>query len=218
MYKRFDNTDFDTMSEHEILEMLLYYVIPQRNTNDIAHKLLDRFGSLAGVLAAPAASLAMMDNMGEAAARYLRLWGKTFDRITGGKIKKPCRLNKNTAEKYFKELFRGKTHEVVYMICLDPTDKIIAHEKISEGSFESAEIDASKAAKFAIANNSAQVVFVHNHPSGVCEASEADLEVTKMLERAFFVMGIRMRDHVIYTEKKCVSIMDQYHIRRNMKK
>ncbi len=217
MYEKYDEAPFESFPDHEILEMLLFYVIPQMNTNNIAHTLLDRFGSLKAVLNAPVCELECVHRMGRSAARYLNMWSKTFDRITKAesKSKLPKKLNHDTAVEFFKCLFEGKTREEVYMICLDPTDNILLCEKVSEGSFESARIDAPKAARAALNCDSKKVVFAHNHPSGIFEASNADINTTRMLEGAFFIMGIDLRDHVIYTKDRCVSIMNEYHIRRD---
>ena len=215
MRERYDMVNFKDFQEHEILEMLLFYVIPQRNTNDIAHILIKKFHTVKGVLNAPPEELERIGHIGPAAVRYIKLWANVFERVKKSETELPQKLTPRNAEQYFAHLFEGKKREEVYMICLDPQDNILACEKISEGSFETAEIDPANAARIAISYDSAQVVFAHNHPSGISDASEADITVTKLLEGAFFIMGIRLRDHIIFTENKCVSIMNEYHIRRS---
>ena len=213
MYKRYDRSEIKDFEKHEVLEMLLFYAIPRKNTNPIAHRLIKEFGSLEEVLKAPPHRLMQVNGVGPAVARYFRLWREVFSAPEWNEP--PKKLTDKTATAYFKALFKGETREVFYMICLDPKDNILACEKISEGTFESTTIDQSKVARLALKYDSAQVVFAHNHPSGVDKASGADINVTEVLEGVLFTFGIRVRDHIIYTDKRCVSILGECNLRRD---
>lgn len=213
MLEKFDQTDFDGIPDHEVLEMLLFYVVPQRNTNDIAHTLLDDFGSLKNVLSAPPERLMRVKHIGPAAARYLSMWGKTFNRIRKDAGKPPKKLTRTTLKPYLTELFKDEVREAFYVICLDSNGVILGKRRLSEGSFECVDIDPSKAVRAALDYGSPQVVFAHNHPSGICVASDGDIQATRVLDKAMRFMGIHMRDHIIYTEDKCVSIVDNYDAR-----
>ena len=217
MLGKYDKSPFDSFSDHEVLEMILFYVIPQRNTNDIAHQLLREFGSLKNVLSAPPERLMRTNNIGPAAARYLSLWGKTFDRMNERIKKSPEKLTRNNLKRYFKKLFKDEIHEAFYIICLDSDDVVLGYRRLSEGSFESVDIDPAKAVRAALDYGSPQVVFAHNHPSGIDEASNADIQVTKLLNDAMRFMGIHMRDHIIFTGEKCVSIVDKYDLHKDIR-
>ncbi|MCD8390714.1 MAG: hypothetical protein LUD03_02605 [Firmicutes bacterium] len=211
MYARYDQMKFEGFNDHEVLEMLLFYVIKMRNTNDIAHALLNRFGSLEGVLNASAEKLVKVENVGYETARYLNMWGNAFKR--SDYVKPPKNFRGDAAEKFLINLFKGKQREEMYIICLDPRDNILNCRMLDSGSFESAGIDVGKAIRTAIDYDSAQVVFAHNHPSGITVASNADINVTSILLSAMNLVGIRMRDHIIVAGEKCVSITREYNIK-----
>ena len=209
----YDEAQLTGAQDYKVLEMLLFYVIPQKDTKPTAKKLLKQFGSLQNVLKAPQEKLTRIEGVGEKTARYLNLLGKTFEHIN--KPKAPNKLTEETIGGFLRDLFRDAVCEEVYIICLDSQDNIIGWEKLSEGSFESAHFDPAKAAKVALDYNSPQVVFAHNHPSGICEASGADIKVTELLEGALFIMGIKMRDHLIFAGDKYISIVDNYTLRKD---
>lgn len=215
MFDKYDQSSFESFPDHEVLEMLLFYVIPQRNTNDIAHELLRDFGTLKNVLSAPPERLMRVKNVGPKTARYLNLWGNTLNKIILDMKKLPPKLTQNNLQSYFKKLFKDEIREAFYVICLGSDDTVLGFRRLSEGSFESVEIDPSKAVRAALDYGSPQVVFAHNHPSGICEASEADIQVTKTLDSAMQFMGIHMRDHIIFAGDECVSIVEKYGLRKN---
>ena len=213
MREKYDEGRLASFKDHEVLEMLLFYVIPQKNTNPTAHNLIERFGSLQSVLKAPPERLAKVDGVGDKTARYISLLGKTFEYINTPK--RPKKLTKETALPLLKNLFSDAVREEVYIICLDSKDNILGCEKLSEGSFESTDFDPAKAARVALNYDSAQVVFAHNHPSGICKASGADVKVTELLEGALFMMGIKMRDHLIFAGDTYISIVENHTLRKD---
>ena len=209
----FDEAQLKGAQDYKVLEMLLFYVIPQKDTKPAAKNLLKEFKSLQNVLKAPQKSLMRIDGIGEKAARYLNLLGETFEHLI--KTKAPARLTDETTGPFLEELFRNAVCEEVYIICLDSQDNILGWEKLSEGNFESAEFDASKAVKVAIKYKSSQIVFAHNHPNGICEASGADIKVTELLDGTMYMVGIKMRDHLVFAGGKYISIMEKYKLRRD---
>lgn len=206
MFARYDMTRFNGFEDHEVLEMLLFYVIKLKNTNDIAHSLLNRFGSLEGVLNAPPEKLMKIENIGRETARYLNMWGDAFNR--SDYVKQPKLFRGKAAKEFLINLYKGKKREEMYMICLDPKDNILNCQMITNGSFERIGIDLGKAIKIALDYDSAQVVFVHNHPSGNAQPSPEDIAITSTLTSAMALVDIRMRDHIVVAGSKCVSIMD----------
>ena len=213
VYKKYDKSGFEHFQEHEILEMLLFYAIPRTNTNPVAHRLIDEFGSLGNVLKAQPKELMKVKGVGPAVVRYFKVWREIFN--TPDWSEPPQKLTEDTAEQYLKKLFRNATREEFYIICLDPQDNILGCEKLSEGSFESSEVDPAKAARVALSYDCAKVVFAHNHPSGICEASGADIKATELLEGTLFMMGIRVRDHLIFAGEKYISIMETCKLRKD---
>ena len=213
VYKKYDKSGFKHFQEHEVLEMLLFYAIPRSNTNPLAHRLINEFGSLREVLKASPEELMKVKGVGPAVVRYFKVWREIFN--TPDWSEPPEKLTEETADEYLRKLFQGEMREVFYIICLDPKDNVLCREKLSEGSFESANIDPAKAVHIALKHDSAKVVFAHNHPSGICEASDPDIQVTELLEGILFPFGIKVRDHLIYTETRTVSIMKEYKLRKD---
>lgn len=213
MKERYDKTHLAGFAEHEIVEMLLFYAIRQGNTNGIAHDLLKKFGTIKNILHTPAERLMQVKGVGAESARLLTMLGEVYDMLD--KEPEPVTLTSDNAHKFFTRLFRKESKEVFYIVCLDPRDRILTCRKLSEGQFDSVSMDVSEVVKTALDFNSSQVVFAHNHPSGIAVASDADIVVTKSMETVLNTFGIKMRDHIIVAGDKCVSVMAQYKRRRD---
>ena len=131
MRRRFAQTGLSGFADHEALELLLFYAIPRRDTNPLAHRLLERYGSLEGVFTAPAEDLEKVEGMGESAALLLRLVPllaeKSRERTDG-----PVILNSTErAGEYLLRRFDGKKNELVYELCLDRKGKLLACKLLS---------------------------------------------------------------------------------------
>lgn len=207
MREDFRKTGFKPWQPHIVLEFLLYYAIPRRNTNDIAHELINKCGGFMNVFSASREQLMSVDHVGEAAADYIMMLGEFMEYCNEMRIKnKEFVLDSRTCEEYFINLFDGKKQEYFYMICLDAKNRIIHQDMLFEGSIESTEIDAGKIVRIAVNSKAACVVFAHNHPSGVAKPSYADVEATQIIEKKLRVVDIGLLDHIIVADKKCVSM------------
>ncbi len=214
VFAKFDENGFNGMNEHEILEMLLFYGIPRVDTNEIAHNLLNEFGPTIGdVLHTPKNKLKKVKGIADNSARFLNVLGAMYDHIL--KAVPKTKLTPETSAGIFREIFDGKFREEFYIICLNPKNEILCIKKLTQGSFETTEIDIANAIRTALAYDSAKVVFAHNHPSGITRASNADITVTSMLEGAMHLIGVKMLDHIIYADGECISITKNYSIRKD---
>lgn len=186
----------DTLPDHEILELLLFNVIPRKNTNPIAHRLCRRFGSLRGVLEADMQELMKVDGVGESTAFFLTqlpyLW-------------KRCEMNEkaegvllDTVSKigeYLASIFRGETVEVVYLLMLDNRARLIGCERLFEGTVTACETDARRIAEIALSNRAPRIVLAHNHPGGTAEPSDSDVSTTRYLRRVFSGIDLILEEH-----------------------
>lgn len=211
MKARYDKTHLDGFSEHEILEMLLFYSIRQSDTNATAHELLKRFDSIRNVINAPAERLMQVKGVGAESARMLKMLGDVYEFI--GHEKEPIVLTQQNSYEYFMRLFRGKKKETFFIICLDARDRILTCKQLSEGLFNSVEIECRDVAQIALDFSSPQVVLAHNHPSGIAIASDNDIALTRALDTILHTLGVKLRDHIIVAGDKCVSIKNDYHLR-----
>lgn len=208
MRKRYLETGFDSFQNHEILEMLLYNCYTRRNTNDIAHKLLDTFGSISAVLEAPVDSL-VKAGLSENVAVFLHM------------IPDVCRVyyddRNNSSRKiikhehicdYFVSKFIGRIDETVYLLLLDSKEKEIFCGVVSTGSSVSSDVPVRKIVDLSLRYNASYAIIAHNHPSGVAFPSKEDVAVTKLLRSTLATVGVNLVDHVIVADEESVSLRD----------
>ena len=207
----FERGGFAKWHDHKVLEYLLHRVIRRTDTNETAHNLINECGGFAEVFRAPKEKLTDIMGVGEETALYIRELGE-FLRYYNGMRYDVNRLvlDSDSCEKYLLNLFDGVERENFYIICLDAQNRIIYKRRMFEGSFESMDIDITQLVRVAVKCDASYVVLSHNHPSGIAVASNADITATRTIERALGLAGIRLLDHIIVADGKCVSIKNEY--------
>ena len=211
--QRFLESGLDGFTQIQALELLLFYCIPRRDTNPIAHALLDRFGSLSQVLEAPAEELCKVPGIGENAAMLLRLTTEM------GRYYLVNRSNQNTIlntiEKcaaYLQSFFFGRRNETVFLLCLDAKCKVLCCREVGEGSVNSASISVRKIVETALAANATTVVLAHNHPSGIAIPSPEDIQTTRRIAAALRAVEVVLADHVVVADDDYVSMVQSGHL------
>lgn len=211
MKKRFKQEGFENWQPHNVLEYLLFYVIPVANTNDTAHNIIDSCGSFNDVFHASREQLKDVSNVGEKTAEFIYTLGEFVRFYNKTRYDNSAFvMNSDTAEEYFLDLFDGKKREYLYMLCLDSRNRIIFKDVIFEGTFENIDIDTSKILRIAIKCDATYVVLAHNHPSGILKPSQADIITTQMINRVLAVGGIKLMDHIIVADGKCLGLREKY--------
>ena len=200
--------------DHQLLELLLCYAIPQGDVNGLAHALLDQFGSLAGVFDALPASLTRVDGVGEHTAVLLKLIPKLAGRYSTirsspGDILASSRAARDYLLPYFQT---GPRNEMVYLVCMDAKYKVLGCHKLGEGTVNAADITPRRVVELALAHNASAVLLAHNHVSGLALPSNADLLTTETLARVLREVGVELADHLIFTEDDMVSLKDSRHL------
>ena len=209
MRQRFMTGGLDAFADHEILELLLYYAIPRRDTNPIAHALMERYGSLPAVLAAPMEDLKRTEGIGESAAVLLHLVSQVCRRARLAQVGEDQVLNSSErAGAYLLECFDGESREVIYQLCLDRKGKLLACKRLGEGSVASADLDVRRLVENAILTGASAVILAHNHPSGVALPSDGDYTATMRVRAALNAIGIELADHIIVADGDFVSMAD----------
>lgn len=206
MRERFMLEGMDHFSDVQALEMLLFYAIPRRDTNEIAHGLIEHFGGLVQVLEATPEELAKVPGMGEHSAVLLSMilpLGRMYDkeRTKPGKIL-------DTIDKCGRHLmpyFRGKRNETVYLLCLDAKCKLLGCRLIGEGSVNSAGVPVRRVVETALSLNATSVVLAHNHPSGIAVPSGEDVVATERVAAALNAVEIILVDHLVFSDDDYVS-------------
>lgn len=210
MKKRFLCDSGESMESHELLETLLFYAIPRRNTNEIAHALLARFKTLAGVLEASVDELMQIEGVGESAAIFLKTISAIIRR---NDLDKQTKLPKYTSisalMEYVKPLFSQLTHERVYILCFDSSMRMISCDKVCDGSVTAVSVNSQIMLRIALTKNAHAVILAHNHPQGIACPSAADLTATGQYRDIFEKAGILMVEHFIVAEDEAVSLINK---------
>lgn len=195
--------------DHKVLELLLYYAIPQGDVNPLAHRLLDTFGSLSGVFNARTEQLTAVKGVGEHAACLIKLMT-----ALGGRYQADCSNLGNildTTERlgeYLKPEFFGQRNEITVVLCLDAKNKVLLCRQLAEGSADSTSMNLRKIMEVALGCNASQVVLAHNHISNIAMPSKNDILATQLAYDALRQIDIYLRDHLIFAFDDYVSLRD----------
>ena len=209
MRQRFLKSGLDAFADHEALELLLYYAIPRRDTNPIAHALMERYGSLSAVLAAPVEDLKKVEGVGESAAILLKLAPQLYRKAKMSDAEQETVLSSvERVGAYLLERCAGEKNEVVYQLCLDRKGKLLACKKLGEGGVTSADLDIRRLVENALLTGASAVVLAHNHPSGVALPSRDDYAATDRAKTALAVVDVALIDHIIVADGDFVSMSD----------
>ena len=209
MRRRFLETGLEGFADHEALELLLYYAIPRRDTNPIAHALMERYDSLSGVLNAPVEDLQKVEGIGESAAILLSLVSKIGRKARLADAGQERVLNSSErAGAYLLERFSGETREMIYLLCLDRKGKLLACKRMAEGSVAGANLNIRKVVETALLTSASAVILSHNHPSGVALPSADDEAATRQVREALRTIGVDLVDHIIVADRDFVSMAD----------
>ena len=197
--------------DHRLLELLLFYAIPQGDVNGLAHALMERFGSLSGVLDAPVEELTKVPGVGVHTAILLNLIPAMGGKYLSSRssMEADDRIDTSmAARRLFTPYFFGARNEMIYLACLDSKLKLLGVRKVTEGIATLSEIVNRKVLEHALSLNAAVVLLAHNHPSGLALPSDADKLATKRLKKLFTAVDIELRDHLIFVDEDMVSMRD----------
>ena len=206
---RFLQEGLDHFEEHSILELILFYAIPRKDTNAIAHQLIHRFGSLAGVLDAPVEELRKVKGVGDSAALLLTMLPELCRVYMSRRYSQEGLLN--TASKlgeYFRYQFVGRKNETAMLLCLDNRCKPLGCEIVGEGGLQSVDILPRRIAEAAMRTGATAVALAHNHPRGAALPSSKDIEMTKELYSILLQIGIHLLDHIVVAGEDYYSLAD----------
>ena len=188
-------------SDHELMEMLLFYSIPQRNTNDMAHELVDKFGSPRKAIEADRQRLTQIKGVKDNTALLFSLISEIYRR---NKVIIPsCKTVYDTLSsvgEFLTQYFSGLKEERFCVMLLDSSMRLIKFSEISSGSANSVAIDPRTIARLALAENATNAIISHNHPSSVAIPSSSDREITARIEAALSAIGVTLIEHIIVGE------------------
>ncbi|WP_275782374.1 RadC family protein [Pararhizobium gei] len=186
------------LADYEILELLLFRLIPRRDTKPIAKALLDRFGTLGGVFGASPALLQEVKGIGEAVAFDLKLISTVAHRALKSELKgKQVLASWSSVIDYCHAAMAHETREQFRILFLDKRNALIADEVQQTGTVDHTPVYPREVVKRALELSATALILVHNHPSGDPTPSRADIEMTKMIVETAKPLGITVHDHII---------------------
>lgn len=196
--QRFVREGMDNFPDHNKLELLLFYAIPRKDTNELAHRLLEAFGSFAGVLDADYEALCRVEGIGENAATFLKLMPQVARAYLMDKeTRYPTFGDLHKMGSYLVNYFVGETNEKAVVIFLNNRVEMIDLLVLSEGIVNAAEIPVRKIAEAGLARKASFFLLAHNHPDGTCLPSEEDRALTAHISRLFRDLGMPLAEHLV---------------------
>jgi DNA repair protein RadC len=201
------------MPDHKVLELLLFYAIPQGDVNPLAHALMERFGSISGVFHATYEQLLQVKGVGERTASLICLVPAVAARYLSDSASAGEQL---LTTWQFKELldplFFGAREERAYLVCMDAKRRLIACRKLGEGIVDQVTVANRKAMEVALNSNASCVALAHNHVSGVACFSHADVLATRELRLLLAQVDIKLVDHFVLAGGDMISMRESQSI------
>ena len=192
-----DNGD-TALADYELLELLLFRLIPRRDTKPIAKALLDRFGTLSGVLGAPPALLQEVKGIGEAVALDLKLVSTIAHRMLKSELRgKKVLSSWSQVIEYCHAAMANEMREQFRILFLDKRNALIADEVQQTGTIDHTPVYPREVIKRALELSATAIILVHNHPSGDPTPSRADIDMTKTIIDTAKPLGVAVHDHII---------------------
>lgn len=195
----------DALTPHQLVEFLLFLAIPRKDTKKIAYDLLNKFGSLEGILRAEEQELIAISGMTQNAVMLCKYLTEFFYYYQRLKFKEKPMLSAQEILPYLLTLFDKETDECLYLICLDIKQRLIHTDFVSCGNAVSVQSSTKKLVEIAMRHNAKSVILAHNHPSEIVTPSDADIKSTLALGALLSSLDIKLMDHIIIGNRSAYS-------------
>lgn len=205
--QRFLKEGLSHFERHQVVEMLLFFGIPRKDTNELAHRLMDTFGSLSGILDAPYEELCRVPGISENAA-VLICFCKALSREYAKDKQQTDKVLKSYQRmgEYVLPYFAGLEYEAVLLVCMDSRYRVRHAGIVTRGSVNAAEVNTRLILQTALLHNATMVVLAHNHPDGSAVPSTEDVETTRYLRRVLRSANIALMDHIVVAGEEFTSM------------
>ncbi|EHI79196.1 DNA repair protein RadC [Fusobacterium sp. oral taxon 370 str. F0437] len=215
--KKFLESGFNNFEDYEVLELLLFYVIPRKDTKAIAKELIAKFKTLANVLKADNKELKTINGLGDVAITFLKMMGALPEKIYEDKLKNEKIIkddtNKITNKEILLNFFRNKIGykdvEKFYVIYLSSSNEVLAFEESSSGTLDRSSIYPREIYKRVIMENAKSIIIAHNHPSGNISPSKCDIDITNEIAKGLKNFGALLIEHIIITRDSYFSFLEE---------
>ena len=209
MRARVEQYGLESLVPHEALEYILYITNARRDTNGLAHDLIERFGDFAGVLEASEEDLLTVEGVGPATARMLHLLPQISRYYTQSSMhgRKSLKTTEELAE-YLMKQFAGAAQERALLAALDSRSRVKGLFWLRDGTGSRLSLELKDVVAAALKGGTDRVVLCHNHPNGIALPSREDLQATENIVRALGLVKVQLRDHIILTESEYFSMRE----------
>ena len=215
--KRFLENGFNGLEDYEVLELLLFYVIPRKDTKAIAKELIKKFKTLANVLKADTLELKTIDGLGASSITFLKMMGALPEKIYKDELKNQKLIkddkNKISDKEVLLSFLRNKIGyedvEKFYVIYLSSSNEVIAFEESSSGTLDRSSIYPREIYKRVIMENAKSIIIAHNHPSGNTCPSKCDIDITNEIAKGLKNFGALLLEHIIITRDSYFSFLEE---------
>ena len=215
--RKFLENGFNGFEDYEVLELLLFYVIPRRDTKAIAKELIAKFKTLANVLKADNKELKTINGLGDVAITFLKMMGALPEKIYEDKLKNEKIIkddtNKITNKEILLNFLRNKIGyenvEKFYVIYLSSSNEVLAFEESSSGTLDRSSIYPREIYKRVIMENAKSIIIAHNHPSGNTCPSKCDIDITNEIAKGLKNFGALLLEHIIITRDSYFSFLEE---------
>ncbi len=208
--ERYIKDGLTSFEDHQVLELILFYSIARKDTNELAHRLLKKFGSLSGVLDATVEELEEIEGLGRNSATFLNMLPALFKRYTRSQLEKKPVINSTiSAGIYAGTLFSGMPYETFFVISLNGMGEVISARKIAEGTIDEVSAYPRKVVEAAVVSKAHSIILAHNHPGGNPEPSQEDIDATIEIRKALELVDIDINDHIVVCGSKFTSFKEK---------
>lgn len=208
LMERFRKEGLDNFESVQVLELLMFFSIPRRDTNELAHELINRFGSVSRVMDASVEELMQVPGVGQNTATLFHL-AKAAGRFYQVDSNRKGAMMKDMEDcgNFLLPYFIGRQQETVFLLCLNANCNVISCQEVGAGEINSAVISPRRVVEVALKEKASSVVLAHNHPSGVALPSHEDVMVTQRLASALAAVDVTLADHLIVADDDYVSLV-----------
>ena len=205
--QRFAEHGERVFDDHQLLELMLFYAVPQGDVNPLAHRLINHFGSFAAVLDAKPEELRKVKGVGDHTALFLSMFPQVLRRYMASKSgNEELICSTADAGEFLLPYFFGARNETAFLLCLDAKGKVLSCRFLAEGSLDRVGLNSRQVVETALENRASSVILAHNHISGLATPSEADVALTLALRPLLRSLGIHLLDHLIIADGDFVSM------------
>ena len=215
--EKFLKNGIDGFAEYEILELLLIYCIPRKDTKPIAKELLNKFKSLDNIFKADFDKLSAIDGLGKNSIAFLKLIGDLPSIIYKDELKNKKLIDKETLKisnkdillKYLRNKIGYEEIEKFYVLYLSSSNEVIEFEENSVGTLDRSSVYPREIYKKIINLNAKSIILAHNHPSDNITPSKCDIELTNEIAKGLKNFGALLIEHIIITKNSYFSFLEE---------